>query len=96
MDNQPEPVQPKPELIPMDDMGVFIGLVEAWHAANIGMLKQMQHIPNDGSISVEYEGVRVPVQGDIYKGMMMGLIAAIGMFGQLPFAEIEDEPAKAD
>jgi hypothetical protein len=82
----------QPELVELTDLGTFMGLVTAWHEANVEMLKKMEKIPGGGGLTVEFEGESIELAGDMHKGFRMGITTALGMFGQLPFTVIPDDP----
>jgi hypothetical protein len=84
-------------LIKVNDLDSFVLMITAWHTANADMLRKMSTIPGDGGLTVEYEGKPHELKGDLHKGFLMGITTALGMFGQLPFVELEEEvPASND
>lgn len=83
------------DLIFINHIDDFVMTMQAWHTAKIEMLRKLGQIPGDGGLTFQFEGQDMLMQGDVHKGFLMGIHTAIGMFAELPFEEVKDEPAAA-
>lgn len=81
----------KDDLIMANSVDQFAQMITAWHIANKDALTKMAEIPGDGHFTFEFEGKQVVMEGDLHTGYRMGIYAALGMFGQLPFQTFTEE-----
>jgi len=83
-------LQGNDELIIAHDVEAFANMITAWHSANVEVLKKMRDIPGDGGLTFSFEDKEHVMQGDIHTGYRMGIHAALGLLGTLPFVEVPD------
>jgi hypothetical protein len=104
MSNQDKSNDPKPEtdtiegtavgdgdIIPVETIDQFAGMVGAWHKRKVSTLEHMLTIPPGTQVSVG-DGADQLLEGDLLKGYLLGLTVAISEIRTLPFVvELEDD-----
>lgn len=80
-------------VIDVQDLGQFVAMLQAWHKKQVATLRHMTTIPVGTQVQVEGEP-DLELDGDVYRGYVMGINIALAHLGELPFnAEFVDPDA---
>lgn len=91
------PVQEEQALADIHQMAHLIG---AWHNHGLSQLAHLEQIPSGESITIQL-GEDQPhedltLEGDLLKGFRAGMIVAMNIFKELPFATVPMDDDSAD
>lgn len=80
------------EIIEVEDLDQFVGLLTAWHSNRVATLKHLTEIPEGTKVQVDDDETKLVLEGDLLKGFSLGITTALLELGKLPFqAEVIEE-----
>lgn len=102
--NQPDstiaPQPSAPDIVPMEDISQFAGLVAGWHNSRLNVLEQLLAVPDGATFEIGQEGnpetETITLSGDMLRGFKFGVEMAKMQVKTLPFVvEFEDQATPA-
>lgn len=70
----------------------FFAVLSMWHTQQVATLEHMMEIPEGTDITVEGKDAHtLKLEGDALRGFKFGIITALNLLGELPFAPVVDE-----
>ena len=86
------------DVIEINNLDLFISLLEEWHSEAVKELEHFKEIPDDTEVEVN-DNAGIILSGDIRAGFLAGIELALIKLGTLPYTTIEedvDEEEKPD
>lgn len=80
---------PEPDLVPVDNLDQFVRMLVHWHQHKVKELLHYQQVPEGIEVTISsIDGSEVThlLAGDLRKGFILGIEAALMGLGSLPFA----------
>ena len=87
--------QAQPQGAEVTSLGEFILRVQGWHANRVQSLQHFMTIPDNGEVTIEFEGRDLKLEGDVLLAFRAGIASSLDALGTLPFVAIEEEPEAA-
>jgi hypothetical protein len=93
-DQQQTPPATEADTVPITDINQFVMLTARWHARAVAQARHFLQLPE--GTEMEIGGEPLTLEGDLFKGMKLGVEFALMSLGELPFAAEIDEAANDD